>query len=72
MVEMLKARDLETVYSNAQEVYSTAIKAVCPVTLVSQSLEFDRASNILTVKDKTYQLSRLTLKTLHSRYLDLI
>ena len=55
---MLKSSELESVYSKAQEIYSAAIKAVSPVTLVSQALQFDKTSNILTVENKVYQLNR--------------
>lgn len=57
-MDMLKSRGVDRVCSKAQEIYSAAIKAVSPVSLVSQSLQFDRATNFLTVEDKIYQLNR--------------
>lgn len=45
-------------YSHLEKIYSAAIATVSPMKLISEALEFDRATEVLTVGHASYQLNR--------------
>ncbi len=47
-------------YSNShlERIYSAAIASVSPMKLITEALEFDRATKVLTIGHASYQLNR--------------